>query len=300
MRSESRPLIPDDHLEGLRHMLAVGRKRLSDWRRRRLGLRGILLYVLSAPLAFAALIALAKGDFSSVLASGGAFGMLAVGARLNRRGMLERLLASERHYTRAMRFPFQYLAVVLVTLGTILAAHTAVGQDLLVSMVFGGLAAVGFHLAYGLPSLAKLWAPSQAAVRDTSMLRALEQAERRLIAIEKAALSIRNQELERRLRRIAAQGRGILEMLEQRPGELFRARRFLNVYLEGAERVAIRYARTHRLSGGRALEANFRNVLTQIESAFERQRAQLLKQDEFDLDVQIEVLRKQLQNEGIG
>ena len=88
-------------------------------------------------------------------------------------------------------------------------------------------------------------------------------------------------------------------MIAERPGELFRARKFLSVYLEGAERVASRYVKTHRIARSRVLEQNFRNVLDEIETVFERQRALLMEHDVADLDIQIDVLRKRMDSEGI-
>ena len=59
--------------------------------------------------------------------------------------------------------------------------------------------------------------------------------------------------------------------------------------------------RLHRIAGqGRAmLEQNFRNVLVTIEDQFASQRERLRQADVLDLDVQIEVLKKQLEQEGI-
>ncbi len=88
-------------------------------------------------------------------------------------------------------------------------------------------------------------------------------------------------------------------MLVRRPRDLFRARQFLHVYLAGAERVASRYARTPLLVRIDVLATNFRNVLVQIESFFEEQRKRLVNDEVLDLDVQIDVLRKQLEREGI-
>lgn len=269
------------------------------WRRSRLGLRGVLLYMLATPLAFAAIISLAKGSFSEAFAAGTAFGLITAGAFLNRRGILEELIAPERRFTRSWDLPHKYLAVLAVAVGTTTAAYGAVGQGGLVSATFGLLAAVGFHLAYRLPRPQVAFGTPRKAVRDKSLQKALAQAELRILAIEKAALRIGNRELEQRLRRIAGQGRAVLDQVVARPDERFRARRFLNVYLEGAERVASRYAKTHRLMRDKELEQNFRNVLVEIETVFGRQLNRLAEHDVFDLDVQIEVLRKQLEREGI-
>jgi 5-bromo-4-chloroindolyl phosphate hydrolysis protein len=128
---------------------------------------------------------------------------------------------------------------------------------------------------------------------------ALAEAEERLLNIEQAAGRIGNPELRRRLGRIADQGREILGRIEQRPRDLRRARKFLTVYLEGAERVTRGYAATHRAADYAELEQSFRNVLITIEDVFAEQQKRLLETDLMDLDVQIEVLEKQLKREGI-
>jgi hypothetical protein len=299
MSSKPEPLLSERDLEALAQTARQVRDRFAAWRRGRLGLRGVLLYLLPMPLALAGLVALAKGMLGPAVAAAAAFFAVIGGAYLNRRGIREELIAPERRYTRAIRLPYKYLAAGLVATGTAVAAYAVVGQGVLVSIAFAALAVTGFHLTYRLPPPAALRARSPRETRDKPLQRALQQAENRILSIEEAALGIGNQELEQRLQRIAVQGRAILDTIAERPAELYRARKFLNVYLEGAERVASRYAKTHRLARTEVLEHNFRNVLVEIESVFERQRTQLLEHDVFDLDVKIEVLRRQLEHEGI-
>ncbi len=287
-------------LDTLLGALRDARDHFVAWRRARLGMRGVLLYVLATPLAFATMIALARGQLGDALGAAVAFALIGGGAYLNRRGMLEALIAPGRRYTRAIGLPYQYLAALSVASGTALAAHAIVGQGGPVSLLFGLVAAIGFHLSYRLPRLRESFGKRRLKVHDKPLQKALAQAERRILAIDKTAHKIGNLELAQRLRRIASQGRAILDQIVTRPDERFRARKFLNVYLEGAERVAGHYARTHRLAQGQELEQNFRNVLVEIERVFDRQLTQLAKHDVFDLDVQIEVLRKQLEREGVN
>jgi hypothetical protein len=174
-----------------------------------------------------------------------------------------------------------------------------VGHGELVSFTYSALALTGFHLSYQ-PGPLRFWRAAPAVrVDDPALRRALQQAERQLLTIEAAALNIGNEELEQRLRRIVDRGRTVLSMLADQPSDLFRARQFLTVHLDGAERVAVRYAKTHRLARGGRLEQSFRSVLVQIEQAIEQQRRQLLHRDAFDLDVQISALKKQLERQGI-
>jgi hypothetical protein len=289
----------DPRLDDVLRAARDAHRHFSSWRRSRLGLRGGLLYVLATPLAFATIVSLARGTFFAAAAAAVAFCLITAGAYFNRRGIMEELVAPERRFTRSWAMPHKYTAALAVTAGTVLAAYAAVGQNGLVSIAFGLLALVGFHMTYRLPDpRAALGVPRQ-AVRDKSLQKTLAQAELQILAIEKSALRISNRELEQRLQRIAAQGRAILGQMVERPEERFRARKFLNVYLEGAERVASRYAKTHRLARDQELEQNFRNVLVEIEKVFGQQLSRLAENDVFDLDVQIEVLRKQLEREGI-
>ena len=299
MRSESTALFTAEDLDLLKHGWHQTRERFLAWRRRRLGMRGMLLYVASAPLMVAAPLSLATGDAFGALALMLAFVMVVVAARLNRRGILENALAQERRYTRLAWLPRQHLAMGLLASAVFIATHLAIGHDLLVSVTFSVMAAVGFFLAYQPAPLRSFSGAMPVRVDDPAVRRALQQAERQLIAIEGSALQIGNTELAARLRRIADQGRTVLSMLEQRPEDLFRVRRFLSVHLEGAERVVVGYAKSHRFLRGGVLENNFREVLGQIEQAFDQQRRQLLTRDETDLDIQIAVLRKQLRQHGI-
>ncbi len=131
------------------------------------------------------------------------------------------------------------------------------------------------------------------------VLEALAQAETSISAIEQATRNIGNAELNSRLRRIAAQARQILTMLEEDPRDLRRARKFLNVYLDGAKQVTEGYAKTHGRVTAPELEDNFRRVLTTIEEVFAEQQQKLLETDVTDLDVQLEVLNTQLKREGV-
>jgi hypothetical protein len=299
MRSESTVLFSADDIEGFRQALSGFRARFLGWRRRRLGLRGMLLYVAGAPLLLAGPLALGFGRLTEAVVSLAAFGLVAVSATMNRRGLLEKRLSPERRYTQTTRIPHQHLAMLPLAAAVFLVAHSVVGQGVVVSIAYAALALIGFALAYQ-PGLPRPWRSGPAVrIDDPAMRRALQQAERQLLSIEAAALHIGNEELDQRLRRIVDQGRTVLSMLADNPSDLFRARQFLNVHLDGAERVARRYAKTHRLARGGRLEQSFRSVLVQIEKAIEQQRRQLLNRDAFDLDVQIAALKKQLDRQGI-
>lgn len=265
--------------------------------------RAWLLWLFSAPLLLAAVSSLAAGRLEGFVGDAAAWALIALAALLTRKASQpQRQPTVERRFSRRGRrwqFPLRNLAAASLAAGICVAAVYGVGHLLGVGIGFAVVAVLGYHLTYGLEPL-RVGERSSALDRESqAVIEALAEAEDRLISIELSAQAIGNRELSQRLARIAALGRGILAQIAEQPSDLRRARRFLTVFLEGAEQVSDGYARTHRHAESAELEQNFRTALITIEQQFQRQRERLREADILDLDVQIEVLKKQLDQEGI-
>ncbi len=260
--------------------------------------RTFALWLLASPMLLSAVVALAAGRFSGFLGDALGWGLVALGATLVKRSGREPD-ELERRFSRRLRLPLKNLGGMSVAAGVAVAAVFGVGHSLPVGLSFGALAALAFHFIYRFDPLLRGDKLSAADRESRRVAEALAEAEGRLITIERAARAVGNPELEVRLGRIADEGRGVLAQIAERPSDLRRARRFLTVFLEGAEQVSDGYVRTHRHGDSPELTQSFRNVLVTIEEQFRRQRERLRSADVLDLDVQIEVLRKQLEQEGI-
>jgi 5-bromo-4-chloroindolyl phosphate hydrolysis protein len=258
-----------------------------------------LLFLLPLPLLVALLASLATGQVGAVLANGFGFGLFMLGAMLARTGFRVEREYHRRSLARAPRLPLKTLGGLVVALAAGLTAFTAAGYGLLTSLAFGIATLTGYLMCYGLDPRHDKFDAQQLGVSADEVLSALEEGERAIQSIEKSRARLRNQELRARLGRITDQARKILAGIEEDPKDLRRARKFLVVYLEGAQRVSEGYARTHSKLDSGELEDNFRRVLDSIEQVFAQQQARLLEDDALDLDVQIEVLQKQLQQEGV-
>jgi hypothetical protein len=164
-----------------------------------------------------------------------------------------------------------------------------------------GLAAAGHLAFYGLDVRSpRLNVAVVEGVDRAAVILQLKQAYGRLRGIEAAAGSIHVPEFRDRLSRITGIGRTILGEIEHSPSEAARARRFLNLYLDEAERVTVEYARTHRGLRAQPLEQNFRQLLGDMEATFTEQHRKLVERDLLSLDVDIEVLNTRLKREGLG
>jgi 5-bromo-4-chloroindolyl phosphate hydrolysis protein len=257
--------------------------------------RMLLLWLASAPLIPAAFVSLIAGHLAAFAADASAFALLASAALLARRGYLGSATTAQRR----RQLPLLNLAGILVGLATAITAIAGAGYATPVGIAFALIAVIGFFLTYGMQP----WLQGnqlEAADHESRLVaEALTEAETRLIQIEQAAGALNNRELRDRLARIAALGRDILAQIAAHPSDLSRARRFLTVFLEGAEQVSNGYVRTHRQAESEELEQRFRTVLMTIEDQFTRQRQRLTQADVTELDIQIEVLQQQLEQEAI-
>lgn len=260
---------------------------------------GTLLFVLSVPLLMAAAVSLGRGYFAGVVGNTAAAVLFVIGALVLRKGLKAEREYHARRVALAPRLPLKLIASVIVGIATMLAANLGVGHNLAVAISFGIGAAVGCVLAYGSDPRKEKLAKAGYGYTTAEVVAALEEAEQRVAKIEAASVKIRNQELRERLTRIAASARKVLSVIEEDPKDLRRARKFLNTYLGGAQKVTEGYARTHVKTESNQLEQNFRNVLMTIEEVFEQQHQRLLENDVLDLDVKIEVLATQLKREGL-
>jgi hypothetical protein len=276
-----------------------GWRRLLEWRRQRLGVKGLLLYVLVIPLALATVIHALSGNLLQMLLGIGASALLLMAARLNRLALLEELLRRQRRFSTPRKKPFRLLRLLAFAGFAGITAWGLAGHGVAMAGVYASLAALGMSLSYPLSTSAPGRNVSLRESLGDTARSSLEQAEERLLNLRKLGSSIGQPELDARLAAIADTGERILERLAEKPALLPGSRRFLHVHLEGAERVAKEYAKTHRLLRKGRLETRFRETLLLIDKAFHDHQREIERQQVETLDIQIAVLKEQLRNHSI-
>ncbi len=261
---------------------------------------GILLYVLPLPVLGALIVALAKGDLSAVLGNGIAAILFYLGAASMRRGLALEDDYENRSLALPPKIPFKLLGTIAVTAAVAVTAYYGVGHSIGISLSFAVGAFFGCFLTYGLDPNSKKGLNTEYAYHThEEVISALRGATSLVDQIEASNVEIQNQEMHERLERIVAHARKILKLIEEDPRDLRRARKFLNTYLEGTQRITEGYVKMAQQTRNELLAENFRNVLVTIEQVFEEQHNKLLENEALDLDVKIEVLQTQLKKEGV-
>jgi 5-bromo-4-chloroindolyl phosphate hydrolysis protein len=266
---------------------------------RRAWLLRIAPLMLAAPLVWG----LVSGDVGDVIALAAGLVVIYLGTYLVESGLAHEAEYQARDLAKAPR-PRKLLGAIVVGLGVFLCSLWATSAGMPLSLLFGAVASVGCMLVYGMdPSRDKGLSPEvarKAGVRTEQVIEAVTEAEGKLREIEQSARGLHNRELTGRLDRIVAQARAVLAQIEKDPSDLRRARRFLVTYLDGTRDVVRKYTEQQQDLADTELAANFRHVLETVEQVFAEQVEVLKRNETMDLEVQIEVLRTQLEREGVA
>jgi len=261
------------------------------------GIKGTLLFLMPLPVLIAAVIHLLKGNIFSSLTAGALFTGFMVAAIVARHGFKLENRLKKKKFAKVPGTPFKSVAAIILAITTGLTAFLLSDYGLFASILFGFVTLIAFYMAYGVDPRRDKSGNISLGVSADEVFEALEEAEIKINTIEVARKSIKNLDFDQHLKRIISKARGILTLIEEDPKDLPRARKFLKVYLDGTARVTESYAKTHgRDATTETLDTNFQEVLDSIEKTFDEQHQKLLKNDQFDLDVKIEVLKTQLKN----
>ena len=260
----------------------------------------VLPFLLPMPLVITLLFSLAKNQFVIFGVSAIAIGMYILSGYFISRSNYYQDQAAKRKWSRPNRTPWRLSAAVFTGGATALVGLLIVKYGLLISVGTGLVAFIGMVLCYGLDDKSNGQDISLSGVAREELEDAFNEAEAKIQSIESAADKVQDAQLSARLKHIATGSRGILDIIAEDPKDLRRARKFLKVYLDGAQKVVNKYVNSDHLKDNKKLEASLNEVLNTIDTVIEEQRVKLLENDVLELDVQIEVLQTQLKHEGIS
>src|SRR5690606_39264792 len=97
----------------------------------------------------------------------------------------------------------------------------------------------------------------------------------------------------------AATARALFERVEQNPGALASARRYLGVYLIGARDATVKFVDLYAQSPDPAAQRDYEALLADLETSFQALSQRLHDGVRTDMDIEIEVLRERLAREGV-
>jgi len=226
----------------------------------------------------------------------GAFALLALAAWLTRDGLRAQAAYDARKVARRPAIPRKLFGTVLTGLGVAAAAYDG---GVLAPVILGGLGAVLHFAAFGPDPLSDKGMEGIDRFQTERVAKAVGEAEKRLKAMSDAILRAKDRSLEARIERFQATVRDMLRRVEEDPRDLTAARKYMGVYLRGATDATVKFADFYARKRDQQARADYEALLDDLEADFAAKTDKLMEDDRTDLDVEIEVLRKRLQREGV-
>jgi hypothetical protein len=90
-----------------------------------------------------------------------------------------------------------------------------------------------------------------------------------------------------------------MEAVEDDPRDLAPSRKYLGLYLKGARDATQRYADLSGKTDAPDAKARYLALIDDLDAQFKAKRAVLLEDDQSDLDIEIDVLRHRLAQDGV-
>lgn len=258
-----------------------------------------LLFLAPVPLLFAAIGELRAGDAFGMAAELTAFITLIFAAYLLRDGIKAQAAFEARAIARPPKIPRKLFAAELTGVGVMLASFFGWHLDLIPSFIFGIIASAAHIVSFGLDPMRKKGMGGVNEFDAERVAKAVDKAEALLRETLTAAKRIGNRQLEGRVESLASAARDMFRAVEEDPRDLTSSRKFLSVYLRGARDATIKFADLYSKTRDADAQRDYEALLADLETSFANQRETMLLENRSDLDVEIEVLRDRLKQEGL-
>ncbi|WP_306152967.1 5-bromo-4-chloroindolyl phosphate hydrolysis family protein [Roseovarius sp. MMSF_3281] len=271
----------------------VDRGSFQGAKRTKAGGRVNLLFLAPLPLIFKAFTS-EPIDMAMYLA---ALGLLILAAWLTREGILAQEAYEARKVARRPALPRKIVGSLATGLGLGIAGFAGFGA--LEAVIFAALGAVIHSFAFGLDPLKDKGAEGVDMFQTDRVARAVDEAEKHLVAMSEAIKRAGDRQLEGRVERFKSTARDLFRTVEEDPRDLTAARKYLSVYLLGAKDATVKFADIYSRNRDSAARQDYLTLLDDLEGNFAARTEKLLLDDRSDLTIEIDVLRDRLQREGI-
>jgi hypothetical protein len=261
--------------------------------------RSNFLFLAPLPLLLSGIGEMRRGDAGGMLSEFGALAILLLAAWLLRDGLTAEAAYAERKIARPPAIPRKLFANVLTGAGVFIAGSFSTGDGFAAAAVFAIVAMVAHAFSFGFDPMHKKGMEGMSEFETERVAKAVDKAEGLLSETITASRRIGDRRIESRVETLATSVREMFRAVEDDPRDLSGARKFLGVYLMGARDATIKFADLYSKTRDANAKTKYESLLTDLEASFNNQRETMMLDNRTDLDVEIEVLRDRLKQEGL-
>ncbi|MAQ37322.1 MULTISPECIES: 5-bromo-4-chloroindolyl phosphate hydrolysis family protein [Thioclava] len=253
-------------------------------------------WIVAAALPFL-LGAFGEGPFALARALG-AFALIAGAAWTIREGLRAEFAYVARSSAKRPAFPRKILGSVAYGLGLALGAQ-APELGMIGAAGIGAIGTVVSLVAFGLDPLKDKGMEGVDEFQQERVARVVKEGEAYLTEMRKAITPSGERVLITRVEQFATTARDLFRAVEEDPGDLAQARRYMTVYLEGARDATIKFADLWRNTRDHKARDDYAALLDDLEANFTARTRKMLEDGREGLEIEIDVLRDRLAREGV-
>ncbi|MCV6586006.1 MAG: 5-bromo-4-chloroindolyl phosphate hydrolysis family protein [Marinibacterium sp.] len=222
---------------------------------------------------------------------------LILGAWLLREGLRAETAFDARKTARRPAFPRKIAAAVFTGIGAALAVFKQ-DPSLMAPAIYGA-AATALHLAaFGIDPMQDKGMGDVDDLQRDRVARAIDEGERHLDAMADAIQRAGDRDLAARVAEFSLTARRLFRRVEEDPGDLSGARKYMTLYLSGARDATEKFADLYQRRPDGQARADYAALLDDLEQNYAARSERLFDNDRTDLNVEIDVLRDRLARSG--
>jgi len=254
-----------------------------------------LLYLFLIPLFISIVKSLFASDYSGFLLKGAGFLFLSGSISLASKGLAQKRAYEKATLAKAPNIPMMTLAAAGLGLSAFYLSFFIGGKPILSALFVGILAPLGFYLYYGIdPRKDKL--DNIDGISAQLVLDTIQEAHTKLTRIKNDMTKISDKILLDKLRIATVKADRILQAIQEDPKDIRVARKFLIVYIDGIAKVTNAYIQLDETEITEETKQRLYTLMDDIEHTFTSELQRLKENNQFDLDVHIDVLKEQIKH----
>lgn len=227
------------------------------------------------------------------------YGILATGMWMTREGLKAEAAYDARRVARRPAIPRKLFGGILTGLGLAVGAFEPGATAFAGAGVIGVAGAILHWLSFGSDPMSDKGLEGVDTFQQDRVARIVAEGEDYLRAMRDAILRTNDRRLEARVHLFGATARELFKQIEDNPGDIANARRYLGVYLMGARDATVKFADLYSQTRDPKARQDYEQLLSDLEGNFSARTRQLIEGSRTNLDIEMQVLRERLAREGI-
>jgi len=257
--------------------------------------KGALLYIFLVPLFLSVVLALFNTNIKAFILNGISFFLFLAVSRIAHKGFVEEGLYHTSTFAKAPKVPYKMIAGYLLGGSTFFTAFITGGQPFVKSAFLAIIATVGYYMFYGFDPKSDKF-KNLGDVSAEFVLETIKEAKGKIAHIEADMQNIKDTLLYEKLTVAVSKAQSILQTIQEDPKDVRVARKFLTVYIDGVAKVTDAYTAMDEKDITAKTKEKLHTLMDDVEIRFEKELQRLKNNNEFDLDVHIDVLKEQIKN----